>query len=93
MSQQQPPCSGYCGRPSTRAVEWVKQTWSRDEDGNLQFKAVGALEIPVCDDCAERAVKGSAYFTYCVADKHWGATGYECRGGCGRRLYGWILEA
>ena len=92
VNQEQPQCSGYCGRPSTTAVEWLKHSWSRDEDGNLQFKRIEALEIPVCKECADRAVAGNLYLTYCAADKHWGATGWECRGGCGRRLYGQILE-
>jgi hypothetical protein len=93
VNQQQPPCSGYCGRPSAKAVEWVTQSWSEDDEGHLQLKEIEAIEIPVCDKCAKRAVEGNAFFTYCAGDDHWGAAGHECRGGCGRRLYGQILDA
>jgi hypothetical protein len=92
VHQRQPPCSGYCGRPSTTAVEWVKRSWSKDDEGNLVLNLIEAIEIPVCAACSQRAVEGNGFFTFCVADNHWGATGHECRGGCGRRLYGQILE-
>jgi hypothetical protein len=72
--------------------QWVKRSWSYDEEGHLQLKEIEAIEIPACDECAQRAIDGNAFFTYCVADGHWGATGHVCRGGCERRLYGQILE-
>jgi hypothetical protein len=98
MSDKKPdekqPCAGYCGRAATTDVIRYASKLFRDEDGHLRYEVIEPPpKIPACDDCARRALAGQAFFTYCARDDHWGATGHECRGGCGRRLYGWILEA
>jgi hypothetical protein len=86
-------CAGYCGQDATTVVEWFASTLHRDAEGHLVYEAIEPpTRIPVCTDCATKAVAGDLYFTYCAADGHWGRTAQACRGGCGRRLAGWILE-
>jgi hypothetical protein len=94
MDDETRGCSGYCGNVATTVVEGSAATLRRNNEGHLVYEVIDPpVRIPVCNDCQAKAIAGELNFTYCAADDHWGRTAFECRGGCGRRLVGWILEA
>ena len=58
MNQQQPTCSAYCGRPSTKALELVTQSWSEDDEGDLQLREIEAIER-LCLDAQVRKTEAN----------------------------------